>query len=59
MVSHRRSPIWGVVRIVRCRRMWGDRALREVTGPNKPVRDVICMLSPKDLDRLSLDPPVR
>lgn len=30
----------------------GDRALREVTGPGKPVRDVIGMLSPKDLDRL-------
>ncbi|MXW61430.1 MAG: site-specific DNA-methyltransferase [Acidimicrobiaceae bacterium] len=30
----------------------GDRALREVTGPDKPVRDVICMLSQKDLDRL-------
>ncbi len=39
----------------------GDRALREVTGPAKPVRDVICMLSPKDLDRLKTlatgDPP--
>ena len=30
----------------------GDRALREVTGPNKPVRAVIGMLSQKDLDRL-------
>ena len=39
----------------------GDRALREVTGPGKPVRDVICMLSPKDLDHLKSlatgDPP--
>ena len=30
----------------------GDRALREVTGEGKPVHDVICMLSQKDLDRL-------
>ena len=39
----------------------GDRALREVTGPNKPVRAVIGMLSPKDLDHLRAlatgDPP--
>ena len=30
----------------------GARALREVTGEGKPVHDVICMLSQKDLDRL-------
>ncbi len=30
----------------------GARALGVVTGPGKPVRDVICMLSQKDLDRL-------
>ena len=39
----------------------GDRALREVTGPNKPVRAVIGMLSQKDLDHLKAlaagDPP--
>lgn len=30
----------------------GDRALREVTGKDKPIHDVICMLSQNDLNRL-------
>ena len=41
----------------------GARALDVVTGPNKPVRDVIGMLSQKDLNRLKSlatgDPPAR
>ena len=39
----------------------GSRALDMVTGPNKPVRAVIGMLSQKDLDHLKSlatgDPP--
>ena len=31
----------------------GNRALRSLTGEGKPVRDVIGMLSPNDLERLA------